>query len=43
MGEDHSLDIKFNGVLKFHTPFKVKDEPVRLVVLIQTYRHLSKH
>lgn len=37
MGEAHSLDIKFNGVPKFHIPFKIKDETFHLVVLIQTY------
>ncbi len=37
MGEDHSLDIKLNGVPKFHVPFKIKDETFHLVVLIQNF------
>lgn len=37
MGEDHSLDMKLNGIPKFHVPFKIKDEEFHLVVLIQTY------
>jgi CheY-like chemotaxis protein len=37
MGDNHSLDIKFNGVPKFHVPFQIKDEMFHLVVLVQTY------
>jgi DNA-binding response OmpR family regulator len=37
MGEDHSLDMKLNGIPKFHVPFKIKDETFHLVVLLQTY------
>ena len=37
MGENHSLDLKLNGLPKFHVPFKIKDETFHLVVLVQTY------
>ncbi len=37
MGDDHSQDIKLNGVPKFHVPFKVKDDVFHLVVLIQKF------
>jgi hypothetical protein len=37
MGENHSLDIKINGMPKFHVPFKIKDETFHLAVLIQEF------
>jgi DNA-binding NarL/FixJ family response regulator len=37
MGDDHTQDIKLNGVPKLHVPFKVKDEVFHLVVLIQKF------
>ena len=37
MGDDHSQDIKLNGVAKFHVPFKIKDDVFHLVVLIQKF------
>lgn len=37
MGEGHSLDMKLNGVPKFHVPFKIKEETFHLVVLIQNF------
>ncbi|PIP71551.1 MAG: hypothetical protein COW89_11350 [Nitrospinae bacterium CG22_combo_CG10-13_8_21_14_all_47_10] len=37
MGENHSLDMKLNGMAKFHIPFRIKDENFHLVVLIQKF------
>lgn len=37
MGEGHSLDMMFQGVPKFHVPFKIKSETFHLVVLIQKF------
>jgi hypothetical protein len=37
MGDDHSQEIKLNGVTKFHVPFRIKDEVFHLVVLTQKF------
>jgi CheY-like chemotaxis protein len=37
MGDEHSQEIKLNGVPKFHVPFKVKNDVFHLVVLIQKF------
>ena len=37
MGEGHSLDIKINGLPKFHVPFKIKDEVFHMIVLVQKF------
>ena len=37
MGDDHSQDIKLNGVPKFHIPFKIKDDVFHLVVVVQKF------
>ena len=37
MGDDHSQEIKLNGVPKFHVPFRIKDDVFHLVVLIQKF------
>ena len=37
MGDDHSQEIKLNGVPKFHVPFRIKDDVFHLVVLTQKF------